>query len=55
MFLRGSKSNYILDEDVAEIKKHFPEMILKTVSNAGHWLHAENPKEFYEYVIDFVK
>lgn len=55
LFLRGTKSNYILDEDVVEIKAHFPKLILKSVSNAGHWLHAENPEEFYRFVIDFIK
>lgn len=55
LFLRGSNSNYILDEDILEIQSHFPKMILKTVSNSGHWLHAENPNEFYEYVINFLK
>jgi pimeloyl-ACP methyl ester carboxylesterase len=55
LFLRGEKSNYILDEDVSQIKKHFPKMILNTVSNAGHWLHAENPKDFYDNVIKYLK
>ena len=54
LFLRGGKSNYILDEDVLHIKNHFPNMTLNTVSNAGHWLHAENPLEFYDYVINYL-
>ena len=54
LFLRGENSNYILNNDVANIQKHFPNMILQTVSSAGHWLHAENPKEFYNYVNDFL-
>ena len=54
LFLRGGDSNYILDEDVFEIKKHFPKMSLNTVSRAGHWLHAENPKDFYDYVVKYL-
>ena len=54
LFLRGDKSNYILDEDVNVIKRHFPKMILNTIDNAGHWLHAENPKDFYIEVSDFL-
>lgn len=54
LFLRGAKSNYILDEDVVEIKAHFPKLILKSVSNAGHWLHAENPQGFYDAVMQFI-
>lgn len=55
LFLKGDKSNYIKEEDFSEIKKHFPDAEIKTVSNAGHWLHAENPKDFFDYVIAFLK
>jgi pimeloyl-ACP methyl ester carboxylesterase len=55
LFLKGEKSNYIILSDEALIKGHFPKAILKTISNAGHWLHAENPKSFFEEVIRFVK
>ena len=55
LFLRGDRSNYILDEDIIQINNHFPNMILKTISNAGHWLHAENSKEFYQYVAEYLK
>lgn len=50
LFLKGQNSSYILDNDVEDIKKQFPLMQLETISNAGHWLHAENPKEFLEKV-----
>jgi esterase len=55
LFLKGEKSNYITLNDDALIKTHFPKAILKTISNAGHWLHAENPKDFFEEVIRYVK
>jgi esterase len=55
LFIRGGKSNYILDGDVDSIKKHFPNLTLKTIPNVGHWLHAENPKMFYELAGDFLK
>jgi pimeloyl-ACP methyl ester carboxylesterase len=53
-FIRGAKSNYILDEDFDAIKATFTQAELATVSNAGHWLHAENPSEFYEKVSAFL-
>lgn len=53
LFLRGSKSNYILDEDFETIQIHFPKAKIETISNAGHWLHAENPVEFYDKTIQF--
>jgi len=54
-FIRGGNSNYILDDDIEDIEKHFPNSTLATIPNAGHWLHAENPKMFYELVSDFLK
>lgn len=55
MFIRGGNSNYILDTDLLEIKKHFPNFELVTMSNVGHWLHAENPKMFFEETARFLK
>ena len=55
LFIRGAKSNYISDEDYPLIKKQFPNSIMETIPDAGHWLHAENPKLFYTLVSDFLK
>jgi pimeloyl-ACP methyl ester carboxylesterase len=54
LFLRGDRSEYIGIEDERIIKNHFSKAKIVTISNAGHWLHAENPKEFFEAVINFV-
>lgn len=54
LFLRGEKSDYILDEDADLIKKHFPKAVIVTIPKAGHWLHAENPKAFLEEVLNFL-
>lgn len=54
LFIRGGKSNYILDEDWNTIKEIFPESELKTIDKAGHWVHAEAPKEFYGLVMGFL-
>ena len=55
LFLRGDRSEYIGYNDEPLIKIQFPSAKIQTVANAGHWLHAENPKEFYNYVTDFIK
>ena len=55
LFLRGDKSDYILDSDFETICHHFPSASIKTIKNTGHWLHAENPKDFFSLVIDFIK
>lgn len=55
LFIRGGNSKYILDSDLPEIKKHFPNFELATIPNVGHWLHAENPKLFFEETAKFLK
>lgn len=54
LFLKGDQSGYIQQMDELLIHKHFPNAIIKTVKNAGHWLHAENPEEFYQNVMNFL-
>lgn len=55
LFIRGGNSNYILDSDIDVIKVYFPNMILETIPNVGHWLHAENPKMFIDKTAQFLK
>ena len=54
LFLKGDRSEYISQSDVSTIKRHFPKATLETIDNAGHWLHAENPKQFFERSIAFL-
>ncbi|PXY39472.1 alpha/beta hydrolase [Flavobacterium cheongpyeongense] len=55
LFIRGGNSGYIPDSDIEDIQKHFPDFKLETIPNAGHWLHAENPKMFFELTNAFLK
>lgn len=54
LFLRGDKSDYILDADFETIYHHFPDAEIITILNAGHWLHAENPTAFFTEVEKFI-
>ena len=54
LFIRGSESNYISDTDWSEIRERFPRAELSTILNAGHWLHADQPEEFYTLVRNFL-
>ncbi len=54
LFLKGANSGYISQNDEALIEAHFPKATIKTVKNAGHWLHAENSSDFYDYVMTFI-
>ncbi|NMH87601.1 alpha/beta fold hydrolase [Flavivirga algicola] len=55
LFVRGDRSEYIGVGDEVIIPNHFPESEIVTIANAGHWLHAENPKDFFEAVLQFVE
>lgn len=54
LFLRGEKSGYITESDRTDIVKHFPVAKINTVSNAGHWIHAENPSGFMDAALEFL-
>ncbi|APY08772.1 alpha/beta hydrolase [Winogradskyella sp. J14-2] len=54
LFLKGDRSEYIGEQDEAIIHRHFPYSTIVSISNAGHWLHAENPEDFYDAVINFL-
>jgi len=53
LFVRGEKSNYILDEDIKYIEQKFPVAEITTIQNAGHWIHAEQPTEFIKILREF--
>ena len=53
LFMRGGRSNYILDEDFDVISEYFPDSEIHTIEEAGHWIHAEAPKEFMDEVLGF--
>lgn len=54
LFLRGDKSEYIVLSDESLIKMQFPKSSIQTIKNAGHWLHAENPTDFFTSVMRFL-
>ncbi|WP_294672479.1 alpha/beta fold hydrolase [uncultured Fluviicola sp.] len=54
LFIRGGMSKYILDEDIPEIEDRFPDSSFLTIENAGHWVHAEQPEEFMNAVLEFL-
>jgi len=53
LFIRGELSNYIEDNDIQELESFFSDMSLKTIKNAGHWVHADAPEEFTNSVLEF--
>ncbi len=55
LFLRGDRSEYISLQDESLIHSHFPNSKIVSIANAGHWLHAENPTDFYAEVNNFLR
>ncbi len=53
LFIRGALSNYILDDDFESIEERFIDVTIKTIDNAGHWVHAEQADEFLDSLLSF--
>ena len=46
LFLSGGASDYVRPEHREPIKQMFPAARFAKIPQAGHWLHAEKPREF---------
>ena len=54
------KVNQLFIQEIAEfasihvqLESFFSDMSLKTIKNAGHWVHADAPEEFTNTVLEF--
>ncbi|AZQ68765.1 alpha/beta fold hydrolase [Silicimonas algicola] len=54
LFLSGDDSSYVQREHRALILKHFPKARFARIPGAGHWLHADKPREFEAAVETFL-
>ncbi|HXQ50126.1 MAG TPA: alpha/beta fold hydrolase [Stellaceae bacterium] len=52
--VRGGRSPYVRDRDLAAFARIFPALRLVTIADAGHWLHAERMDEFLAAVTPFL-
>jgi esterase len=46
LFLAGALSDYVRPEHRPLIRELFPQAVQARIPGAGHWLHAEKPREF---------
>ena len=46
LFLSGANSDYVLPAHRAKIKSLFSQAKFAKIQDAGHWLHAEQPRAF---------
>ena len=54
LFLSGEQSDYVTPAHHAAIKEQFPQATFQSISGAGHWLHAERPREVESAVRTFL-
>ncbi len=54
LFLTGADSHYVKSEYRETIRAQFPRARFAKLPGAGHWLHAEKPREFEETVRVFL-
>ena len=55
LFLAGALSDYVLPEHRDRIRALFPHARFAKIPDAGHWLHAEKPREFVAAVEVFLE
>ncbi len=55
LFIRGERSDYILEEDKSDIRELFPNSKFITIKDAGHWIHAEQPEKLIRVIDKFIE
>jgi pimeloyl-ACP methyl ester carboxylesterase len=50
----GQNSDYVSNENFQIFKNFFSNISFSEIKNAGHYLHVEQPKEFYNNVRNFL-
>ncbi|SDW58247.1 alpha/beta fold hydrolase [Roseicitreum antarcticum] len=53
LFLSGAQSDYVQPEHRAPIKALFPQARFAKIPDAGHWLHADQPRAFEAVIRSF--
>lgn len=54
LFIRGLNSSYVSDEDLDGLENVYMQLQTVDLEDAGHWLHAEKPAEFFEATSEFL-
>lgn len=55
LFLHGGASDYVAADAHDDIRALFPQARFEALAGAGHWLHAEKPREFIAAVSAFLE
>ena len=54
LFVRGADSSFVTDRDMDLIRRIFPFAKLRTIDEAGHNVHFDQPQAFYETLREFI-
>jgi len=54
LFVKGGRSDHILEEDLPMITKLFPAARVEAVPGAGHWVHADDPDALVRMLREFL-
>lgn len=54
LFVHGANSSYVTEAMQPRIRALFPAAEFTAIEGAGHWLHAERPREFEVVVAEFL-
>lgn len=54
LFIKGSLSGYIQEEDHAIIRRMYPEAKIEVIQDATHFLHTEKPEAFVAVLMPFI-
>ncbi|MDR0969956.1 MAG: alpha/beta hydrolase [Lentimicrobiaceae bacterium] len=53
--LRSETSGFVEQSDFDFLKQFFPNVTLKTIENASHWLHVDQPEAFMTSCLEFLR
>lgn len=54
LIVRGTQSEYVPDEVIADIGQFFPNFEIRDI-DAGHWVISEQPQQFEDIVCEFIE
>lgn len=54
LFVKGGKSDHMFNADSKLIHEMFANAKIVTIPEAGHWVHADKPKDFFTIVNTFL-
>ncbi|NNE25252.1 MAG: alpha/beta fold hydrolase [Saprospiraceae bacterium] len=55
LFVKGGRSDYIDITAETLINTDYPNHIMKTIDDAGHWIHADKPEALLEIVKEYLR